>query len=243
MTWPLSALLTTCLGITLVAQAESRAISRPQALSIVFLYDASVSVTYLPIASDSVLRQVTEWVVEQLRAGDSFRYGFVINRLQLSPRFGANDLKDFYRAHVQKAAISDADRFGPSPLWDALDSVVAVLAKEEGRRAIIVMTDGRSTGNRHGVNELVNNAKASRVSIWPVDYSSSEWFQPDEDGRPKIPADLLISIAVETGGGYIGVPPPLPSTMFGPDIEVVFDKTIGPGLKPRIAEVFAALRR
>jgi Ca-activated chloride channel family protein len=53
---------------------------------------------------------------------------------------------------VAEAAAEAADDSargagGPSPLWDALAATVEALRREPGRRAVVVVTDGRATGN------------------------------------------------------------------------------------------------
>ena len=74
------------------------------------------------------------------------------------------------------------------------------VAQDPGRRAILVLTDGRSTGNRIGVNTLAADANAFGVSIWPIVYGPSEWYLPDRDGRTTDPSQLLSQLAKATGG-------------------------------------------
>jgi hypothetical protein len=107
---------------------------------------------------------------------------------------------------IAKTSVPDAERFGASPLWDSLDIVVRHVAQDPGRRAILVLTDGRSTGNRIGVNALIADANAFGVSIWPIEYGPSEWYLPDRDGRTTHPSQLLSHLAKATGGRFTPEP-------------------------------------
>jgi hypothetical protein len=219
-------------------QGAAGAVGGPPALSIVFLYDLTISVSYQPIARDEGLQWVTKWLISDLQHGDSLRFGFVASRLYLSRRFDATELTDFFRRVVQTTGVPDADRFGSSPLWDAMDTAVTAAATDPGRKAIIIMTDGRSTGNRLSVDDLVAHAKAAGVSIWPIDYAPSEWYLPDRAGRTDKPADLLKSIAAETGGQYTPLPTPPSLT----SLATAFVSISGE-MESRLKHVFEALRQ
>jgi hypothetical protein len=220
------------------AQAAAGAVGERPALSIVFLYDLTISVSYQPIARDEGLREVTKWLISDLQRGDSLRFGFVTTRLHLSRRFAATELTDFFHRVVQTTDVPDADRFGTSPLWDAMDAAVTAAATDPGRRAIIIMTDGRSTGNRLSVDDLVAHAKTAGVSIWPIDYAPSEWYLPDRAGRTDKPAELLKSIAAQTGGQYTPLPTPPSLT----SLATAFVSIRGE-MESRLRHVFEVLRR
>jgi hypothetical protein len=85
---------------------------------------------------------------------------------------------------------------GASPLWDALD---AVLGSLDGHGAIVVVTDGRTTGNELSFAELLSRLERSRV---PVFFLCAE--------RPKQvsvadPSVRLRRIAAATGGQYYAI--------------------------------------
>jgi hypothetical protein len=96
---------------------------------------------------------------------------------------------------------------GASPLWDALDALrlgsgQATVSSLEGdlpRRAIIVVTDGRTTGNRLPFAEILRRLEEARV---PVFFLCAE--------RPKHvvvadPSVRLRQISAATGGQYYAI--------------------------------------
>jgi hypothetical protein len=69
-----------------------------------------------------------------------------------------------------------------TPLWDAIDEGVTVLASEPGRRAIILVTDGMATGNTHGLDEVIQRAVATKVSVSVV---CETWLSSCRSNRPS----------------------------------------------------------
>jgi hypothetical protein len=152
------------------------------------------------LPEDRQLENVTECVVAQLAPNDTLRFGFITSRLYLSRPYSASEMKDFYRKVVRPTVVSPGDRVGPSPVWDAIDGTVSSLASDDGRRAVIVMTDGMSTGNVHSVTAVISHAKTAGVAVSGIFAGNpfvvwKEW--------PVHPGDTLTAIAVATGGLYV----------------------------------------
>lgn len=213
-----------------------------EALSVTFLYELTIGVTNRPVSSDDGLKMLTEELLSHLNSNDSLRFGFVARHLFLSRRFAANELTDFYSKVVVTTVVPDNERFGPSPLWDELYRVVSTIADDEGRRAVIIVTDGRSTGNLRGLDELITHARDSSVSISAMDYAVAEWFLPDRAERTRFgsnPADVMRDIANATGGRYVVIPAVLAASRGG---SVDF-KGIRKELRKRMAFMFDALRQ
>jgi len=175
-------------------------------LSVTLLYDLSVGVSSVPLAKDEGFKRIVKWVVTYLRPADQLRLGFLTQRPRLTRPFMRQELATLWPDVIAKVSVPDAERFGASPLWDSLDVVVRAVAQDPGRRAILVLTDGRATGNRIGVNTLVADANAFGVSIWPIAYGPSEWYLPDRDGRITDPSQLLSQLAKATGGRFTPEP-------------------------------------
>lgn len=83
-----------------------------------------------------------------------------------------------------------------SPLWDALDAVLTSLGGTSGHRAIVVVTDGRTTGNALSFAEILRRLEQARV---PVFFICAE--RPKEL-RVADPSVRLRRIATTTGGQY-----------------------------------------
>ena len=215
---------------------------RREPLSVTFLYELTIGVTNQSVSSDDGLKILTEELLSNLNSDDSLRFGFVARHLFLSRRFAAHELTDFYSKVVVTTVVPDNERFGPSPLWDELYRVVSTIADDEGRRAVIIVTDGRSTGNLRGLDELIAHARDSSVSISAMDYAPAEWFLPDRAERARFaanPADVMRDIAGATGGRYVVIPAALAASRGG---SVDF-KGIRKDLRKRMAAMFEALRQ
>lgn len=213
-----------------------------ESLSVTFLYELTIGVTNQSVSSDDGLKILTEELLSNLNSDDSLRFGFVARHLFLSRRFAANELADFYSKVVMTTVVPDNERFGPSPLCDELYRVVSTIADDEGRRAVIIVTDGRSTGNLRGLDELIAHARDSSVSISAMDYAPAEWFLPDRAERARFaanPADMMRDIASATAGRYVVIPPALAASRSG---SVDF-KGIRKDLRKRMAAMFEALRQ
>ena len=99
-------------------------------------------------------------------------------------------------AALTQAAAGLADAVGgSSPLWDALDAAATALEGATGRRAIIVVTDGRSTANRIGFSEIVARLERDRLPVFVLALHLKDLPGPD----PKI---RLRQLAGKTGGQY-----------------------------------------
>lgn len=102
-------------------------------------------------------------------------------------------------AAVMQAAAGFADAIGgSSPLWDALDTAAAALEGATGRRAVIVVTDGRSTANRIGFAEILARLQRDRLPVFVVALDLKQLPGPD-------PAIRLRQLADKTGGKYFVV--------------------------------------
>jgi hypothetical protein len=85
---------------------------------------------------------------------------------------------------------------GASPLWDALDAAVRSLDGISGQRGVIVVTDGRTTGNTLAFSEILQRLEKTRV---PVFVLCAE--RPKQLGHAD-PSIRLRQIAGATGGEY-----------------------------------------
>ena len=59
-------------------------------------------------------------------------------------------------------------RYGPSRLWDAVTEAAAVLATNPGRKVILVVTDGKATGNRIGPAAALSLLQQHKTELWMV---------------------------------------------------------------------------
>jgi VWFA-related protein len=138
--------------------------NRSRPLSTVMLVDVTASMSRLALKDDDGFRRTLEGFVADLHAGDRASLGRVSAE---SPTSGpvSGDRATLLRDMSDLLNVRDADRLGPSPLWDALAAAIEKLSHEAGSRAVLLWTDGHSTGNHLGLTDVINRATAAGVSV------------------------------------------------------------------------------
>lgn len=143
-------------------------------------------------------------LLAHLAGGDRARMGSFGRRLGLGPAF--SDDRQALRASLRDLLRLPADqRDGPSPIWDVLDEAVSAIEGEPGRRAIVLVTDGRSTGNRLALQAVVERAALAGVAISVIGEGAEARLarvEPDAGMPGHRAGPYLQSIARETGGLY-----------------------------------------
>ena len=104
-----------------------------QPITAVVLLDRSGSMR----ANFRLVEQAAERFVDALQPGDKARIGSFSNRIQIDPR-------DFTSDHGELLTIlkSELQPEGPTPLWNAIYVGMTALLHQQGRRVILVFTDG-----------------------------------------------------------------------------------------------------
>ena len=98
------------------------------------------------------------------------------------------------------AALKELDFGNPTRLYDAIDQSLDRLAAVEGRRVIVVLTDGDDNSSKVGQGDVLSRALADEVMIYGIGLES-EYF----DGMRRVrtnPDRVVRKLAEETGGGY-----------------------------------------
>lgn len=188
-------------------------------VTVALLVDVTVSTRagrVFGAGTPSALDRGSETLLEAFAAGlgpsDRALVGAIAGRVVLSRRFTA-DKDELLAAARDVLAVPGVDTFGPSPIWDASDAVVTVLAREPGRRALVVWTDGMATGNVRSVKDAAARATAAGVSVHILAAGGD-----DVPLRAVSPRVALEWIAGETGGVYAidrgGNPKPVLARIF-----------------------------
>lgn len=73
----------------------------------------------------------------EMLPGDKARIGSFSNRIQVDPREFTPDRDELLR--ILKTELQPE---GPTPLWNAVSVGITALARQDGRRVILVFTDG-----------------------------------------------------------------------------------------------------
>lgn len=135
-----------------------------------------------------------------LEPADRLRVGRIAATVAFSPAFVTRD-----RAAAASGvlSVSDTERFGPSPIWDAVYEALDLLAEERGRRAVLVWTDGRASGNRVGRHDVARRAAELGIPVSIVSGPTETVIRLTETTGVRIrPAVYLEWLSDVSGGQF-----------------------------------------
>ena len=160
-----------------------------QPITVVVMLDTSGSMTL----TLDLLRQAAEQFIIRLLPADKGRVGAFNDKIQFSSRFTGD--RDQLVTDVKNLDYGNGTR-----LWDAVGASLDELKGIDGRRVVLVFTDGDDTSSRIGLGTVVERARAEEVMIYAIGLESN-YFNGQSMVRTK-PDSGLRKIADETGGGY-----------------------------------------
>jgi len=159
-----------------------------------------------------VLQAASAQLIDRLGPDDLARVGSFGHEITISPTFTRD--ADTLNAAVPKESKQDA----PTPLWAALDAALDTLKGIQGRRVVLVLSDGKDSGQvkwgRGFVSEIevIDRAQREEVMIYAVGLRSrmspSARRQTMNLGNSlldDLPDPGLGSLAIETGAGYFEI--------------------------------------
>jgi Ca-activated chloride channel family protein len=88
----------------------------------------------------------------------------------------------------------------PTRLWDAVNESIVNLEPEEGRRVVLVFTDGDDSASKLGRDDVLDRAREKDMMIYAIGMQS-DYFNGQSKVRTR-PDRGLRRVAEETGGGY-----------------------------------------
>src|SRR5207245_1411102 len=160
-----------------------------QPITVIVMLDTSLSMT----GSIALLRAAAEQFVLRLLPADKGRLGAFNDKIQMSAAF-TSDRDELV------SEIKDLDFGNGTKLWEAVAAGLDELKGIEGRRVILVFTDGDDTASNVGLGTVVDRARAEDVMVYAIGLESN-YFNGQRMVRSK-PDRGLRRIADETGGGY-----------------------------------------
>ena len=98
------------------------------------------------------------------------------------------------------SALKHLDFGNETHLYDAVHSSLDQLEKVDGRKVILLFTDGADFGSRQGSGRALERARDGEVMIYGIGLET-EFFNGQSYVRSK-PDSILNRFANETGGGY-----------------------------------------
>jgi Ca-activated chloride channel family protein len=177
-----------------------------QPITVVMMLDRSGSMR----GNFGLVVAAAEAFVRRLEPGDKARIGNFAERVTIEPKDFTSDQEEMIR--ILRSALQPP---GPSPLWNAIDEAITSLREQEGRRVVLVFSDGADAPmnfrfNNRSVMDVMRRAQQENVMVYAVGLQST-LLQPRSGGRGGLSAGGLMSqrpdpslsiIAADTGGGY-----------------------------------------
>jgi Ca-activated chloride channel family protein len=163
--------------------------SEPQPFTAVVMLDTSASMT----ANLKLLNRAAEQFLLRLLPVDRAQVGAFNDKIQMNGTF-TNDRDELI------AALNDLYFGNPTRLNDAIAASLDALQGIDGRRVVLVFTDGEDTSSRVGFGTVLNRARDEEVMVYSIGLES-EYFNGMRVVRSK-PSKDLRKISEETGGGY-----------------------------------------
>ncbi len=161
-----------------------------QPFTVVVMLDFSFSMnTHLDL-----LKAATEQFILRMLPADKGQVGAFSDKIQFSGEF-TNDRDDLV------AALRDLQFGNPTRLYDAIDASIDILDEVEGRKIVLVFTDGDDTASKKGMGAVLDKAKATETMIYAIGLESEFAIGPGRMQRTR-PDRGLRKLADETGGGY-----------------------------------------
>jgi len=184
-----------------------------QPITIVVMLDRSGSMR----ANFRRVEAAAEAFVTRLLPADKVRIGSFAARVQLDPPDFTSDPEEMLRI-----LRTELQAEGPTPLWNAVNVGMNALRHQEGRRVVLVFTDGvdspmNFSSNNISLKSVMKRAQEENVMVYAIGLESHVPFgnrrapMPGGPmgglGRPsgmisQKPDEGLPKIAAETGGGY-----------------------------------------
>jgi Ca-activated chloride channel homolog len=181
-----------------------------QPITVVVMLDRSGSMR----GNFRLIEAAGEAFVERLNPEDKARIGSFAGRIQVDPEDFTSDRDELVR--ILRTVMQHE---GPTPLWNAVDVAITSLQPQEGRRVVLVFTDGMDNPmnlrlNNRSVMDVMRRAQQENVMVYAVGLAST-MPAPNRGafgGRGGFLGDRLLTverpdpglplIAAETGGGY-----------------------------------------
>jgi VWFA-related protein len=139
-----------------------------QPITLVMLLDRSLSM----LSNFTLVERAAGAFVDRLLPADKARIGSFSDRIQLDPREFTSDkgaLRVILKTELQPA--------GPTPLWNAVGVGMTALLHQEGRRVVLVFTDGVDRplgggGRNVTFKDAVKRAEQEDVMVYGIGLAS-----------------------------------------------------------------------
>ena len=184
-----------------------------QPISVIVMLDRSGSMR----GNFGLVEAAGEAFVRKLLPGDKARIGSFAAKVQIDPEGFTSD-----QAELIKILRTKLQEEGPTPLWNGVDAAIDSLKDQDGRRVVLVFSDGADNPGNFRLNnksfmDIMRRAQQADVMVYAVGLESAGGAGSGGLGRGGLgggggfgggfggarPDPGLAAIAAETGGGYL----------------------------------------
>jgi len=177
-----------------------------QPVSVVVMLDRSGSMR----GNVGLVEAAARAFVSKLEGEDKARIGVFADRIEIHPAEFTNDRDDLLRI-----LNSDMPVTGPTPLWNALDQAITALRGQEGRRVVLVFSDGGDSPanfsfKNRSIMDVMRRAQQENVMVYAIGLSTTVLRGRSGGGIGAMTGSMtsirpdpgLSMVAEDTGGGY-----------------------------------------
>jgi Ca-activated chloride channel family protein len=141
-----------------------------QPITVVMMLDRSGSMR----SNFTLVQQAAEQFVEVMRPGDKARIGSFSTGIQVDPRDFTSDHEELHRI-----LRTELQAEGPTPLWNAVNVGITALLHQQGRRVVLVFTDGMDSpmnfrANNLSLKDVMKRAEEEDVMIYAIGLAGSD---------------------------------------------------------------------
>jgi Ca-activated chloride channel family protein len=141
-----------------------------QPITVVMLLDRSGSMK----ANFSLVQQAAEHFVDVMLPADKARIGSFSNRIQVDPRDFTSDHEELFR--ILRTELQEE---GPTPLWNAISVGITALLHQQGRRVVLVFTDGMDSpfnpgASNNSLKDVMKRAEEEDVMVYAIGLAGSD---------------------------------------------------------------------
>jgi len=176
-----------------------------QPITVVVMLDRSGSMR----GNVALVERAAQAFVGRLDPTDKARIGVFSDRIEIRP-------DDFTSDHRELLGVLQSDRpvTGPTPLWNALDEAAAAVREQEGRRVVLVFSDGGNSPGAFSVSnrsivDVMRGAQKDNVMVYAIGLATTVLRGPTHGTTGAMgsmtqvrPDPALAQVAEDTGGGY-----------------------------------------
>jgi Ca-activated chloride channel family protein len=160
-------------------------------ITVIVMLDTSGSMTLI---LDRVKAAAEQFLI-RLLPEDTGRVGAFNDKIQFLPKEAFTSDRD-----LLIRSLKELDFGYPTRLWDAVDESIRHLERAQGRKTVLVFTDGADTASRRDLGDVMEEARAKEIMVYTIGLET-EIFNGQRRQRSS-PDRGLKRLSEETGGGF-----------------------------------------